>query len=550
MNAAELFVQCLENEGVTRVFGVPGEENAALMMALDASSSIEFILTRHEQGAAFMAEAHGRLTGEPGVCLGTLGPGAANLVTGVADANMDRAPLIAITGQAGTERWHKESHQAMDVVGMFKPITKWASTILTPHNVPEVVHKAFKLAVAEKPGACHIELPEDVADMPADDLDPISKSRPTRPVPDKDVIFDALQEIRSAKSPIILAGNGVIRQDASAELTKFAEATGMGVINTFMAKGAISQDSMSSLYTIGLQAKDLVFRAIHESDLVITVGYDMVEYPPKMWNAERDKKIIHLDFVPAEVDENYRVEVEVVGDLQHALQMLNDGVHDNPFEIDQTRQHAIRHQMMEDFATYENDDTSGPIRPQKVLSDVRKALGPSDVLLSDVGAHKMWVARQYQCYEPNTCLIPNGFASMGFALPGSISAALVDPTKNVMAVAGDGGFLMNVQEMETARRLNSDIVVMVWEDGGYGLIEWKQDNTYGGHTDLSFGNPKWNMLAESFGWSFNYVDESTELLSVIEAALATDGPSLIVVPIDYRENAILTRRLGEITMGI
>ncbi|MBT4124764.1 MAG: acetolactate synthase large subunit [Chloroflexi bacterium] len=550
MNAAELFVQCLENEGVTRIFGVPGEENAALMMAIDASVSIEFVLTRHEQGAAFMAEVHGRLTGEPGVCLGTLGPGAANLVTGVADANMDRAPLIAITGQVGTERWHKESHQAMDVVGMFKPITKWASTILTPHNVPEVVHKAFKLAVAEKPGACHIELPEDVASAPADDLDPIQKSRPTRPVPDRDVIFDALQVIRSAKSPVILAGNGVIRQGASAELTKFAETTGIGVINTFMAKGAISQDSMNSLYTIGLAAKDMVFRAIHESDLVITVGYDMVEYPPIMWNAERDKKIIHLDFVPAEVDENYRIEVEVVGDLPHALLMLNDGVHDNPFRIDETRQHAIRHQMMEDFATYEDDDTKGPMRPQKVLADVRKALGPSDVLLSDVGAHKMWVARQYQCYEPNTCLIPNGFASMGFALPGLISAAMVDPTRKVMAVAGDGGFLMNVQEMETARRLNSDITVMVWEDGGYGLIEWKQNTTYGTHTDLSFGNPKWGMLAESFGWSFDYVDESPKLLSTIESALNTAGPSLIVIPIDYRENAILTKRLGEITMGL
>ncbi len=549
MNAAELFVECLENEGVRRVFGVPGEENAALMMALDASS-IEFVLTRHEQGAAFMAEVHGRLTGEPGVCLGTLGPGAANLVTGVANANMDRVPLIAITGQAGTERWHKESHQAMDVVGMFKPITKWASTILTPHNVPEVVHKAFKLAAAEKSGACHIELPEDVAGRPADHLDPIKKSRPTRPVPDQDVIFDALQSIRSAESPVILAGNGVIRHGASKELRKFAETTGIGVINTFMAKGVIDLDSVYSLFTIGLQAKDLVFRAIYEADLVITVGYDMVEYPPKMWNPDRAKKIIHLDFVPAEVDENYRVEIEVIGDLAHALQKLNDGVHDNPFTIDPTRQHAVRHEMMKEISAYEDDDTKGPMRPQKILADVRKALGPMDILLSDVGAHKMWVARQYQCHEPNTCLIPNGFASMGFALPGTISAALIDDSRKVMAIAGDGGFLMNVQEMETARRLDSDIVVMVWEDGGYGLIEWKQDNTYGGHTDLSFGNPDWGKLADSFGWSYDYVDESPKLLDTIKNALNTPGPSLIVVPIDYRENAILTRRLGEITMGL
>ena len=549
MNAAELFAQCLENEGVTRVFGVPGEENAELMMALNASS-IEFVLTRHEQGAAFMAEVHGRLTGEPGVCLGTLGPGAANLVTGVANANMDRVPLIAVTGQAGTERWHKESHQAMDVVGMFKPITKWASTILSPHNVPEVVHKAFKLATAEKSGACHIELPEDVASMPADDLDPIKKARPTRPVPDQDVIFDALQVIRTAKSPVILAGNGVIRLGASSELRKFAETTGIGVINTFMAKGVVGLDSLYSLFTIGLQAKDLVFRAIYEADLVITVGYDMAEYPPKMWNPDREKKIIHLDFVPAEVDENYRVEIEVIGDLAHALQMLNDSIHDNPFSIDTTRQHAVRHEMMKEFSAYEDDETTGPMRPQKILSDVRKALGPGDILLSDVGAHKMWVARHYQCYEPNTCLIPNGFASMGFALPGTISASLIDNTRKVMAIAGDGGFLMNVQEMETARRLDSDIVVMVWEDGGYGLIEWKQDNTYGSHTDLSFGNPDWAKLADSFGWGYDHVDDSTELLATITEALETPGPSLIVVPIDYRENAILTRRLGEISMGL
>jgi len=507
-------------------------------------------LTRHEQGAAFMAEVHGRLTGEPGVCLGTLGPGAANLVTGVANANMDRVPLIAITGQAGTERWHKESHQAMDVVGMFKPLTNWASTILSPHNIPEVVHKAFKLATAEKTGACHIELPEDVADREAEHLDPIQKSRPTRPVPDKDVIFEALQMIRSAKNPVILAGNGVIRLGASTELRKFAESTGIGVINTFMAKGVISQDSMFSLFTIGLQAKDLVFRAIHEADLVITVGYDMAEYPPKLWNSGGEKKLIHLDFVPAEVDEDYRVEIEVIGDLSHALQMLNDGVHDNPFTIDPTSQHAVRHEMMKELAEFENDDTKGPMRPQKVLFDVREALAPNDVLLSDVGAHKMCIARHYQCYEPNTCLIPNGFASMGFALPGVISAAMLDPNRKVMAIAGDGGFLMNVQEMETARRLNSDIVVMVWEDGGYGLIEWKQDNTYGSHTDLSFGNPKWGLLAESFGWSFDYVDESAALLDTIKTALNIPGPSLIVVPIDYRENAILTKRLGEISMGL
>jgi acetolactate synthase-1/2/3 large subunit len=307
---------------------------------------------------------------------------------------------------------------------------------------------------------------------------------------------------------------------------------------------------MFSLFTIGLQAQDRVFRAISEADLVITVGYDMAEYPPELWNPDGEKKLIHLDFVPAEVDENYRVEIEVIGDISSALQMLSDGIHDNPFTIDPSSQHAVRHEMMKEINEHSDDETIGPMRPQKVLSDVRAALDPNDVLLSDVGAHKMWIARHYQCYEPNTCLIPNGFASMGFALPGTISAAMIDPSRKVMAIAGDGGFLMNVQEMETARRLDSDILVMIWEDGGYGLIEWKQDNTYGGHTDLSFGNPKWGLLAKSFGWSYDYVDESLKLLDTVKNALEIPGPSLIVVPIDYRENAILTKRLGEITMGL
>ncbi len=549
MNAAELMVHCLENEGVTRIFGVPGEENAAFMMALD-ESSIRFVLTRHEQGAAFMAEVHGRLTGEPGVCLGTLGPGAANLVTGVADANMDRAPLIAITGQAGTDRWHKESHQAMDVVGMFKPITKWASSIIRPENVPEVVHKAFKLATAEKPGACHIELPENVASMPVEEVHPIAVSRPRRAVPDDTVVDHAWDCIRSAKSPVVLAGNGVVRKGATDQLLRFVEATGIGVINTFMAKGAIPRSSFNSLYTIGLQAKDLIARAIDDADLVITLGYDIVEYPPRLWNAAGKKRIVHVDFIPAEIDANYDVEVEVVGDLAHTLWMLNERVEQTPYSIDMTNQHAIRHLMLDEIAAHAEDDTVGSIRPQKVLWDVREAMGPSDILLSDVGAHKMWIARYYQCDEPNTCLIPNGFASMGFGLPGAISASLVRPDQKVMAIVGDGGFLMNVQEMETARRLNANITVLLWDDGGFGLIEWKQENTYGRHTDLSFGNPDWAQLASSFGWAFEYVNDARMLKHALDTALAVDGPSLVVVPIDYRENRLLTQRLGDLAMGI
>ena len=548
MNAAELLVRCLENEGVTRIFGVPGEENAALMMALE-DSSIEFILTRHEQGAAFMAEVHGRLTGRPGVCLGTLGPGATNLVTGVANANMDRAPLIAITGQAGTERWHKESHQAMDVVGMFTPITKWASSIIHPENVPEVVRKAFKLATTENPGACHIELPEDIASMAVEGT-PIPVAKPLRAVASAQAIDHAWECIRSAETPIVLAGNGVVRGNASAELFRFAEATGIGVVNTFMAKGAIPQSSKHSLFTIGLQARDRIARAIEESNLVVTLGYDIVEYPPRLWNAGAQKRVVHIDFTPAEVDRYYDAEVEVVGDLAETLRMLNERMDSAPYVMDETLQHAIRREMLDDFAEYADDDATDAIKPQKVLWDVRQVMGPSDVLLSDVGAHKMWVARYYQSEEPNTCLIPNGFASMGFALPGAIGAKIIRPENKVMAIVGDGGFLMNVQEMETARRLNSDIVVLLWEDGGYGLIKWKQETAYGRHTNLDFGNPDWAALAKSFGWSHRRVEASLDLKPALERALGEPGPSLIVVPIDYRENALLTKRLGDIAVGL
>jgi len=550
MKASDLFVKCLENEGVRYIFGVPGEENADLMISLE-DSPIEFILTRHEQGAAFMAEVQGRLTGMAGVCLGTLGPGATNLVTGVADANMDRAPLVAITGQADSKLLHKESHQAMDVVGMFGPITKRAHSIRHPDNVPEVVRKAFRVAKTEKPGACHIELPEDVAKLEASTR-PIKFERFRRPVPDDKIVDRAFECIKSAKSPVILAGNGTIRRRASKQLRRFVEATGIGVIGTFMAKGCVDVDSEQCLYTIGLQARDYPVYAIEAADLVIALGYDMVEYPPRLWNPDGSRRILHIDFLPAEIDANYPLEVEVVGDLAHTLWMLNQRVAacEERMPIDARMQQKVREGMQADIEKHKDDDTEGTIRPQKVLWDVRQALGPSDIVLSDVGAHKMWVARYYHCHEPNTCLIPNGFCAMGFALPGAISAKLTLPDRKVLAICGDGGFLMNVQEMETARRLGSDITVMVWEDGSYALISWKQQTEFHRHTDLSFGNPDWMKLAESFGWNGFYCDKSRELAATLRQALDTPGPSLLVVPIDYRENEKLTERLGDIELAI
>jgi acetolactate synthase-1/2/3 large subunit len=550
MKASDLFVKCLETEGIDYIFGVPGEENADFMMSLEQSDKITFILTRHEQGAAFMAEVYGRLTGNPAGCLGTLGPGATNLITGVADSNMDRSPMIVLTGQGASTRLHKESHQVMDVVAMFRPVTKWAQTILHPDNIPEIVRKAVRLARTEKPGACHIELPEDIAKYNTDEK-PMTVQRFRRPVPGDKIVDQAFEKMKAARNPIIIAGNGCIRKRASKQLRDLCEKTNIGVVSTFMAKGCVDMDASYCLYTVGLQAKDVVACAIDAADLVITIGYDMVEYHPHLWNKNYDKEIIHIDFLPTEIDSHYHPQTEVVGDLAHALWMLNQRIDSNGgLRFDSKQQAATRRDMSEDLAFHKDDDSEGKLKPQKVLWDVRQVMGPNDILLSDVGAHKMWIARHYQCHEPNTCLIPNGFCSMGFALPGAIAASMVHPDRRILSICGDAGFMMNVQEMETARRYNCNLVVMVWEDKEYGLIAWKQQSQFGKHTDLAFDNPDWNQLADAFGWKGHVVDKTSGLIPTLESAFNESGPSLVVVPIDYSENMKLTERLGNICCPI
>jgi len=541
MNAAELFVKCLEAEGVEYIFGLPGEENAHFMMALE-KSTIKFIMTRHEQAASFMAETYGKLTGRSGVCLSTLGPGATNLVTGVASANMDRAPVVAITGQAGINRQHKESHQHMDVVAMFTPLTKWSTPIIHPDTIPEVVRRAFKTAEREKPGACHIELGDDVAAMTST-KSPLNINYLRRSVADDKIVDIAMEVIRSSKSPIILAGNGAIRTRASKMLRKFTSETGIGVISTFMGKGCVSRHAPECLFTIGLKTKNLANAAIEKADCVITVGYDLVEYHPATWNKWNDKKIVHIDFLPAVVDSNYQLSAEVVGDVAHTLWMMNERVKANPMRFDNPHQARTRELLKYKFEQYRNDDTEGSIRPQKVLWDVREAMGPEDILLSDVGSHKMWVAQYYHCDEPNTCLIPNGFCSMGCALPGAIAAKLVHPDRRVLAINGDGGFLMNFQDIETAVRLGLNIVLMVWVDNAYNLIEWKQQLEFGHNTDCSFGNPDFVKLAESFGCAGYHVKNARDLAPTLEEAFSQSRPAIIAVPIDYRENERLQEQL-------
>ena len=544
MKASDLIVQCLENEGVRYVFGLPGEEILDILDSL-LGSSITFIPTRHEQGAAFMADAYGRLTGRAGVCLSTLGPGATNLATGIADANLDRAPLVAISGQAGRDRVHKESHQHVDIVETFRPLTKWNTHVETSAVIPEVIRKAFKLAEAEKPGACHVEVPEDVAGEMVEGA-PLSTERPRRPSPDRQALQTAARLIEGASFPLIFAGNGVIRGGASKELRELARNHGIPVVHTFMAKGSMPYDDELCLMSAGLQARDYISCGFDKADVIIAVGYDPVEYAPKFWNPDRKKPIIHVDFTPAEVDSFYQPAVEVVADVREALELLNDLVKG---QKDPAPFLTLRRFILEQLEEGEADDTF-PLKPQRILRDLRAQMGREDILISDVGTHKLWIARTYPAYEPNTVLISNGFAAMGFALPAAISAKLVHPERKVVAVSGDGGFLMNSQELETARRLGLAVVNVIFRDGGYNLIQWKQQTHLGRELGVRFGNPDFVELARAFGAKGYRVESARQLAPILAEALAQPGPSIVDVPVDYRENAKLTARLGQLVCPI
>jgi acetolactate synthase-1/2/3 large subunit len=537
MRAAELFIRCLENEGVEYMFGIPGEENLDVMDAL-LDSSIRFITVRHEQGAAFMADVYGRLTGRAGVCLATLGPGATNLITGVADANMDHAPLVAIAGQAGTNRLHKESHQVLDLTKIFEPVTKYSASLLDPDIIPEVVRKAFKLAQSEKTGAAFIEFPENIAEMEVD-LDLLLVSQPYDPEPSTAKVAEAAALISAARHPMILAGNGVVRSGASRQLADFAEKLNIPVANTFMAKGVIPFKHRCALGSAGLQANDYVSCGFDQADVIICVGYDLVEYHPYLWHPSRDRTIIHIDYSPAETDAHYPVTVGVIGDIKLSLDRIarlatpHQGAHVRPLrerlvcEMDQHR-----------------EDMDFPVKPQKIIWDLRTALDLEDIVICDVGAHKMWMARMFRCEYPNTCIISNGFASMGIAVPGAIAARLVYPDRHVVAVTGDAGFMMNSQEIETAIRCKLPIVILIWNDSSYGLIEWKQMNQFQRVSNVHFSNPDFVAYAESFGAKGYRVERTADLPTILEAALANNTVSIIDCPVDYRENIKLTEQMG------
>lgn len=542
MNVAELLVQCLESEGVTHIFGVPGEENEALLFALEPSS-IEFVPCRHEQGAAFIANVWGRLTGKAGVCLGTLGPGATNLITGVADANLDKAPVVAITAQGGLDRLHNESHQNINVIQMFRPITKWNSNIASPEVVTEVVRKAFKIAELEKPGATHIELSEDVAsENVPDGLQPIPPQRVRRPGSDYKTIDKTMALLSSAKKPLILAGNGAVRKLASKHLTEFATRYNIPVVSTFMGKGALSDKKEQSLFSIGLGFKDYVLEAVEESDLILAVGYDIAEYPPQRWNPEGDKTIVHIDFYPAEVYTHYIPKVEVVGDISDALWELNGKLKGSGLEYNGWYQ-PIRKRIQEDIQSYRLKDDN-PFTVPGTLLELRDLLDDDALLISDVGTHKMWIARNYATHCPNGCIISNGMASMGIALPGGIAARLHDKERQIVSVMGDGGFLMNSQELETAKRLGTSYINIVFNDNDYGLISWKQHQHRERSVSTKIQNPDFKKYAESFGISGYRPENLEELRSVIKQALDNQELCLIEIPISNHVNNELTEKLA------
>lgn len=545
--AAQLLVACLEQEGVEVVFGIPGEENIHFVDALNGSS-IRFVLVRHEQGASFMAEMYGRVTERAAVCTGTLGPGAINLQLGVADAQTNSTPLVAISAQVGRGRSYKESHQGIDLVPMFAPITKRSDLVPTPEAIPELVRQAFKTAQTERPGAVYLAVPEDIesGEVP-DALVPLHPDRVRPNEPSAEQIARAAEALRAATNPILLVGHGVAREGAPAvaAVVAFAEHTGVPVATTFHGKGAFPDDHPLAIGAVGFMRHDYANFGFDAADLVLSVGFELQEFDPRKINPDRDKTILHLHRFPAEVDAHYPVSVGLHGSITRSLELLQAAIEPGGGggldEASSRAQDLIREELDAGLA-----DDRYPLAPQRIVADTRAALGRDDVVLADTGAVKMWMARLYPTFAPNTCLISNGLSTMGFALPGALGVKIARPSCRVLAATGDGAFLMNVQELETAVREGIAMTVLVWEDDSYGLIEWKMEMDLGRSSHVRFGNPDIVALAESFGAVGIRVGAAAELAPALRRGLEGDGVTVISCPVDYSENLKLTDRLGEL----
>lgn len=533
MNASDLFVKALENEGVERIYGVPGEENLDFLEAM-RKSSIKLILTRHEQGAAFMAATYGRLTGKPGVCLATLGPGATNLVTGAAYAQLGGFPLVMITGQKPIKHSKQGQFQIIDVVSMMKPITKYAKQIVNVHMIPSMVREAFRLVTEERPGAALLELPEDVAREPVDDTIHIFDiSRCRYPHADREILDAAAALIKAAKHPLLMIGAGANRARIWQALHNFVDQTGIPFANTQMGKGVIWGRQQKYLGTAALSDGDYIHCAIDRADLIINVGHDVVEKPP-FFMVYGGAKVIHVNFKSAQVDNVYFPQLEVVGDIATSIQRIANRAgmtetHDFDYFM-KVRSHVMQH------VSEGSQDDSFPMKPQRFVADVRKVMPTDGIIALDNGIYKVWFARNYFAELANTVLLDNALATMGAGLPSAMEAARLYPDRRVMAICGDGGFMMNSQEMETAVRLKLNLVVLILNDNGFGMIRWKQYAMHYEDFGLQFNNPDFVMYANSYGATGHRVENAESFIPLINQCFEQGGVHLIELPVDYSEN--------------
>ena len=543
MKASDLFVKALENEGVEYIFGVPGEENLDLLDSL-RNSSIKLILTRHEQGAGFMAATYGRLTGEPGVCLATLGPGATNLTTPAAYGQLGAMPMMMITGQKPIKKSKQGRFQIVDIVELMRPITKYTRQIVNGNNIPAMVRESFRLAMEERPGAVHLELPEDIAAEDCNDriFDVVGHRRPDA---DKMAIQEAAKMIENAKLPLLLIGAGANRKRTSKALFKFIEATGIPFINTQLGKGVVDERHPKFIGTAALSSNDFLHGAVDKADLIINVGHDVIEKPP-FFMEENGKKVIHVNFFPAEVDDVYFPQLNVVGDIATSVVHIARHIKDKS-NWDFSYFEKIKLEVDTHLTKYFEDDRF-PILPQRLVNIIRTELPEDGIVTLDNGVYKIWFARNYKCYQPNTLLLDNALATMGAGLSSALATKLIHPEKKVISVSGDGGFMMNSQELETAVRLGLNLVVIILNDSAYGMIKWKQEGQGFDNFGLDYKNPDFVKYAESYGAIGHRPKSDREFCSVFSKCLETDGVHVIDLAVDYSLNhSILNVLLKEKT---
>ncbi len=540
MKASDLFIAALEAEKVEYIFAVPGEENLDLLESL-RTSSIELVLTRHEQGAGFMAATYGRLTGKAGVCLATLGPGATNLTTPAAYAALGAFPLVIITGQKPIKTSKQAQFQIVDVVSLFTPLCKASTQIVNGNRIPSLVREGFRLAQEERPGAVLLELPEDIAEEQT--VEPVIPPHDRRYAVAGDAALDeAARRILAAQRPLLLIGAGANRRRASKALRKFVADTGFPFFDTQMGKGVVDEDNELYLGTAALSSGDYVHCAIEKADLIVNIGHDVVEKPP-FFMEPGGQTVIHINYKAAEVDQVYFPQLEVIGDIAGSVERLGSRL-DGKLQCDRSYYTALHHEIASHISET-SDDERFPMVPQRVVADVRSVMARDDIVALDNGIYKIWFARNYIAHEPGTILLDNALATMGAGLPSAMMAAMLSPGRRVLAVCGDGGFMMNSQELETAVRLGLNLVVLVLNDAAYGMIRWKQDQLGFPDYGLTFSNPDFVTYAQSYGATGHHVERSADLVSVLNAAFEAGGVHLVDLPVDYSENKkVLIDELG------